>query len=75
MPTAVLKDGKVIICKTFGDVEKEFQPVVDGAFRQFQESFVLDESAPFTLEKKEQYKQTVLARNQEWAKWKAIIEP
>lgn len=74
MPVPVLKDGKVIICKTFEDVDKEFKPRIDAAFKKYQESQILDEGHPEKIEEcKQAYKQILLERDAEALKWEAII--
>ena len=74
MPKSVFKDGRVIICKTFDDVDKEFKPRIDAAFKKYQESLILNEEYPEKIEEcRQAYKAVLLERDAEALKWEAIL--
>ena len=74
MPKSVFKDGRVIICKTFDDVDKEFKPRIDAAFKKYQESLILNEEYPEKIEEcRQAYKAVLLERDAEVLKWEAIL--
>lgn len=74
MPIPVVVDGKIVIAKTFDDVDQEFKPRIDAAFKKYQESMILDEGYPEKIEEcKQTYKSVLLERDAEALRWEAII--
>lgn len=66
MPKAILKDGKIVMVKTTGDVFSEYKSPIDQARDHYLDAQILYEGKPDEIEKARlAYKELLLRRQHE----------